>query len=218
MKRPENRVCADCHVNTHPRWTSWSIGVFICIRCSGIHRGMGTHISRVKSADLDAWTDDQTQMMIKWGNKRANKYSPPTPGRVSGFPFEHIPVSADFLAQVLGGRFTTRPRPFRRQNRKLHPHKILLKAMGIGSCSPRRPLRVGRHLRGRSRVRPSGGRQEISHKTRQSARSTELNRIRHAPFGTQCNPRSSVFTNEHAFSFEGEGKQSFQSIAVGIGV
>jgi len=67
-------VCADCHVNTHPRWASWSLGVFICIRCSGIHRGMGTHISRVKSADLDAWTDEQTAMMLKWGNRRANKY------------------------------------------------------------------------------------------------------------------------------------------------
>jgi hypothetical protein len=77
MKRPENRVCADCHVNTHPRWTSWSLGVFICIRCSGIHRGLGTHISRVKSADLDAWTDEQIQMMVKWGNRRANTYQPP---------------------------------------------------------------------------------------------------------------------------------------------
>lgn len=77
MKRPENRVCADCHVNTHPRWASWSLGVFICIRCSGIHRGMGTHISRVKSADLDAWTDEQTAMMVKWGNRRGNKYNPP---------------------------------------------------------------------------------------------------------------------------------------------
>jgi stromal membrane-associated protein len=48
--------------------------VFVCIRCSGIHRGMGTHISRVKSVDLDSWTDEQTQSMLKWGNARANKY------------------------------------------------------------------------------------------------------------------------------------------------
>lgn len=57
-----------------PRWASWSIGVFICIRCSGIHRGMGTHISRVKSVDLDAWTDEQLQNVLKWGNARANKW------------------------------------------------------------------------------------------------------------------------------------------------
>ena len=34
-------------------------GVFLCIRCSGIHRGMGTHISKVKSVDLDVWTPEQ---------------------------------------------------------------------------------------------------------------------------------------------------------------
>lgn len=34
---------------------------------------MGTHISRVKSVDLDSWTDEQLQSMLKWGNARANK-------------------------------------------------------------------------------------------------------------------------------------------------
>ena len=35
---------------------------------------MGTHISRVKSVDLDAWTDEQLQSILRWGNARANKY------------------------------------------------------------------------------------------------------------------------------------------------
>ncbi|KAK4990018.1 ARF GAP with effector function(s) [Elasticomyces elasticus] len=35
---------------------------------------MGTHISRVKSVDLDSWTDEQLQSMLRWGNSRANKY------------------------------------------------------------------------------------------------------------------------------------------------
>ena len=34
---------------------------------------MGTHISRVKSVDLDAWTDEQLQSVVKWGNARSNK-------------------------------------------------------------------------------------------------------------------------------------------------
>ena len=34
---------------------------------------MGTHISRVKSVDLDSWTDEQLQSVLKWGNARANK-------------------------------------------------------------------------------------------------------------------------------------------------
>ncbi|OAG40301.1 hypothetical protein AYO21_05392 [Fonsecaea monophora] len=74
VKLEGNKVCADCKRNKHPRWASWNLGVFICIRCSGIHRGMGTHISRVKSVDLDAWTDEQLQSVLKWGNSRANKY------------------------------------------------------------------------------------------------------------------------------------------------
>ncbi|KHJ31161.1 putative stromal membrane-associated protein [Erysiphe necator] len=74
LKLEGNKTCADCKRNKHPRWASWNIGVFICIRCSGIHRGMGTHISRVKSVDLDAWTDEQLQSILKWGNLRANKY------------------------------------------------------------------------------------------------------------------------------------------------
>lgn len=74
VKLEGNKVCADCKRNKHPRWASWNLGVFVCIRCSGIHRGMGTHISRVKSVDLDAWTDEQLQSVLKWGNTRANKY------------------------------------------------------------------------------------------------------------------------------------------------
>lgn len=35
---------------------------------------MGTHISRVKSVDLDSWTDEQLQSVLSWGNARANKY------------------------------------------------------------------------------------------------------------------------------------------------
>lgn len=37
-------------------------GVYLCIRCSGIHRGMGTHISKVKSIDLDTWTSEHMQV------------------------------------------------------------------------------------------------------------------------------------------------------------
>ncbi|SPO04986.1 related to zinc finger protein Gcs1p [Cephalotrichum gorgonifer] len=74
LKLEPNKVCADCKIHKHPRWASWNLGVFFCIRCSGIHRGMGTHISRVKSVDLDSWTDEQLQSMLNWGNARANKY------------------------------------------------------------------------------------------------------------------------------------------------
>lgn len=73
VKQPENKLCADCKRND-TRWASWNIGCFLCIRCSGFHRSMGTHISRVKSIDLDIWTPEQMDSIQKWGNKRANTY------------------------------------------------------------------------------------------------------------------------------------------------
>lgn len=74
LREPSNNQCADCKSATHPRWASWNLGIFICIRCSGIHRSLGTHISRVKSVDLDTWTDEQVKSMVLWGNAKANQY------------------------------------------------------------------------------------------------------------------------------------------------
>ncbi|KAI9637227.1 uncharacterized protein MKK02DRAFT_43147 [Dioszegia hungarica] len=73
VKQPDNKSCADCRKND-ARWASWNLGVYVCIRCSGIHRSMGTHISKVKSIDLDIWTPEQMETIQKWGNKRANLY------------------------------------------------------------------------------------------------------------------------------------------------
>ncbi|PWY99856.1 ArfGap-domain-containing protein [Testicularia cyperi] len=73
VKHPDNKVCVDCKKND-PRWASWNIGCFLCIRCSGIHRSMGTHISKVKSIDLDIWTPEQMDSIQKWGNRRCNLY------------------------------------------------------------------------------------------------------------------------------------------------
>ncbi|GAA5973854.1 hypothetical protein JCM11641_003194 [Rhodosporidiobolus odoratus] len=73
LKRPENKLCADCKRND-PRWASVSLGLFMCIRCSGIHRSLGVHITRIKSVDLDTWTPEQISVVQRWGNKRANAY------------------------------------------------------------------------------------------------------------------------------------------------
>uniref|UniRef100_A0A1I8H0F7 Arf-GAP domain-containing protein n=1 Tax=Macrostomum lignano TaxID=282301 RepID=A0A1I8H0F7_9PLAT len=70
LKEEDNKYCADCEAKS-PRWASWNIGVFICIRCAGIHRKLGVHISKVKSVNLDSWTLDQVAGVAAMGNTLA---------------------------------------------------------------------------------------------------------------------------------------------------
>ncbi|BBN06701.1 stromal membrane-associated protein [Marchantia polymorpha subsp. ruderalis] len=72
LSHPDNQLCADCRA-PHPKWASTNIGVFICIKCSGVHRSLGVDISRVISLTLDTWTDDQVELMLAvGGNDAAN--------------------------------------------------------------------------------------------------------------------------------------------------
>ena len=69
--RRDNAVCADCGLQS-PDWASINLGVMICIVCSGIHRSLGVHVSKVRSMTLDDWETDLLDMMVSIGNERSN--------------------------------------------------------------------------------------------------------------------------------------------------
>jgi hypothetical protein len=68
-----NNICADCE-QTNPTWCSVSFGILLCLECSGKHRGLGTHISFVRSLDMDSFTPKQIQILKIGGNKQCNSY------------------------------------------------------------------------------------------------------------------------------------------------
>ncbi|XP_016940841.3 stromal membrane-associated protein 2 [Drosophila suzukii] len=70
LRDEDNKYCVDCDAKG-PRWASWNLGMFLCIRCAGIHRNLGVHISRVKSVNLDTWTPEQVISLQQMGNSRA---------------------------------------------------------------------------------------------------------------------------------------------------
>jgi hypothetical protein len=86
LSKPENRFCFDCEAH-HPTWASTYFGVFLCIDCAGLHRNLGTHLSFVRSTDMDSWTREQLWRMTAGGNGRARSFfkthQAPTGGSLS---------------------------------------------------------------------------------------------------------------------------------------
>ncbi|XP_030772296.1 arf-GAP with GTPase, ANK repeat and PH domain-containing protein 1 isoform X6 [Rhinopithecus roxellana] len=66
-----NSHCVDCDTQ-NPNWASLNLGALMCIECSGIHRNLGTHLSRVRSLDLDDWPVELIKVMSSIGNELAN--------------------------------------------------------------------------------------------------------------------------------------------------
>ena len=70
----DNKLCQECMCRGPHTWASWNLGVFLCIRCAGIHRKLGVHISKVKSCTLDQWQREHVNSLATKGNSQAWLY------------------------------------------------------------------------------------------------------------------------------------------------
>jgi ADP-ribosylation factor GTPase-activating protein 1 len=69
LSLPGNSNCFDCN-SEKPKWTSLNNGIFLCLKCAGIHRSLGVDISIIRSLQIDSWTDKQILYLSKGGNNK----------------------------------------------------------------------------------------------------------------------------------------------------
>uniref|UniRef100_A0A8C1PMH4 ArfGAP with SH3 domain, ankyrin repeat and PH domain 1b n=1 Tax=Cyprinus carpio TaxID=7962 RepID=A0A8C1PMH4_CYPCA len=72
LRMPGNEVCCDCGA-PDPKWLSTNLGILTCIECSGIHREMGVHISRIQSMELDKLGTSELLLAKNVGNSSFNE-------------------------------------------------------------------------------------------------------------------------------------------------
>jgi len=101
LKKPENKFCADCKKKP-PTWASMNLGVLVCIDCSGCHRQLGTHISKIKSVNLDSWPLDALENFQKINNKIANEY---WEYNLHNFDFDSIKNNRDKIMEFIRNKY-----------------------------------------------------------------------------------------------------------------
>ncbi|CAN9506400.1 unnamed protein product [Ophioblennius macclurei] len=72
LRMPGNEICCDCGASD-PKWLSTNLGILTCIECSGIHREMGVHISRIQSMELDKLGTSELLLAKNVGNSSFNE-------------------------------------------------------------------------------------------------------------------------------------------------
>ncbi|XP_074523780.1 arf-GAP with coiled-coil, ANK repeat and PH domain-containing protein 2-like isoform X1 [Halichoeres trimaculatus] len=158
---PGNTECCDCG-QPDPRWASINLGITLCIQCSGIHRSLGVHFSKVRSLTLDTWEQELLKLMCELGNGVINQIyearreelgaRKPQPGD------PRHEVEAYIKAKYVDRRFIRRPSDEELRNKVVSLSKQEKRLSSSSEHLPPRPppptpkLRPGSNTSGQSAV------------------------------------------------------------------
>merc|ERR1712232_557713 len=113
------RFCCDCAVldtgsgaalgDGSADWASLSHGTYLCMDCAGRHRGLGVHVSFVRSVTMDRWTRPQLQRMRLGGSARFQEF-------LTKYPQLHGPLSPEAAPGALQQRYGSRAADYYRKS------------------------------------------------------------------------------------------------------